>query len=130
MLTPTPRHKSSFTIDERRRMRGTIRMKGGMAKTSRRPHMLVATFNRVAFVGPIRAEVVGQIENFHIGKAHRTQFCICWSEVRAMVQGTTAAIQHNELLARERIHSILQLLDSRRLRALPSILRTWDMRCE
>jgi|CZKF01.1.fsa_nt_gi hypothetical protein len=74
---------------------------------------LVALFNRVDLVGPIRAEVVWKIEYLHIGKAHLTRFCVCWFEFRATVQRTTSTIEHNESLARECVHMIQQLLDTR-----------------
>jgi len=73
--------------------------------------MLVAAFNRVTFVGPIGAEVVGEIENLHVRKTHLTQFCECRpSSDNDSADSTT--IEHNEFLARECAHAILQLLDT------------------
>jgi len=74
--------------------------------------MLVAAFNRVTFVGPIGAEVVGEIENLHVRKTHLAQFCECRPEVRTTIQRTAPTIEHNEFLARECAHAILQLLDT------------------
>jgi len=103
-------------------------MLNGMAKALRLPSMLVALLNRVAFVGPVLAKIVGQIENLQVGKPHLAQFCECRSEVRTAVQWTAPTIEHNELLARECDHAILQLLDTRWLRTRRYVFRTGDMR--
>ena len=70
MLTPTQRHKSSFTIEERRSVGGAMPTAFGVAGAPRHHSWLVALFNRVSLVGPIGAKIVGQIEGLHIGETH------------------------------------------------------------
>ena len=70
MLTPTQRHKSSFTVDERRSVGGAIPTAFGVAGAPRHDSSLVALFNRISLAGPIGAKIVGQIEGLHIGKTH------------------------------------------------------------
>ena len=121
-------HNSSDIANERRSARSTIDNVFVVVNMPLRLSMLVALFNRVAFVGPVRAEVVGEIEYLHVGKTHLTQFCKCWSEVRTPVEGTAPTINHNEFLARKCTYSILQLLDSCWLRSWPYVFRAWNMR--
>jgi hypothetical protein len=84
----------------------------GMPDMPRRHTSLVALFNWIPLAGPIRAEVVGKIEYLHIGKTHVAQFRERRPKVRTTIPGTAAAIKHNELFSRKRVHPILQLLDS------------------
>ena len=107
MLTPTQRHKSNFIVNERQRVRGAIPMAFGIPDTPRRHTSLVALFNRVPPVGPVRAEVVSEIEYLHIDKTHVAQFRKRWPEVRTTIPGTAAAIKYNQLLSRECVHPIL-----------------------
>jgi len=84
-----------------------------MAKTLRRLSMLVAAFNRVTFVGPIGAEVVGEIENLHVRKnPSRSVFANAGPRFGQRFSGQQPTIEHNEFLARECAHAILQLLDT------------------
>lgn len=99
-----------------------------MIKAFDRVYMLIAVCNWIAFTDPIGAEVVWEVEHLHFGKAHLAQFCECGSEVWAAIQGAATAIEHNELLARERIYAILELLDAGRLRGWSYVFRTGDVR--
>ena len=55
----------------------------------------------VAFVDPIGAEVVGDVEGLHVGEAHGTKGVVSGLHVGTVSPGTASAVDHDELVARE-----------------------------
>ena len=99
----------------------------GGFRTSRHAPLLAAFLNRISLVGPVRPEIVGQIEDLHISKPHIPQFRERGSEIRAVIPRTAPTIKHNQLLSWKGVHSILQLLEPSRLRTLPYVFGSWDV---
>lgn len=126
-LAASDKHKSSFTGAERRNPRRGILLAFEESSASCPASLLASLFNRISLVGPIRAEIVGQIEDLHVGKAHLMQFCECGPEIRTANPGAAPAIEHNQLLPRERAHAVLQLLESSWLRTLAHVFRSGDV---
>src|SRR5579859_3536498 len=53
---------------------------------------LVALRHGITFIYPVGTEVVGDIQNLHVGEAHRMQGVIRRLNVGAMAPGTTSTI--------------------------------------
>src|SRR5437660_1574051 len=68
--------------------------------------------HRIAFVSPIRAEAGGKIEHAHFGESHLLQFLVRGADVRAVIIGAAAAIDHHLLVMGERRGALFQFFDA------------------
>ena len=58
---------------------------------------LVVPFNRIALGDPICAQIVSEIQSFHIGEAQVVQLLESWSQVGTTVPRTAAAVEDDVL---------------------------------
>src|SRR5215472_11131169 len=89
---------------------------------------LIALRHRVAFIHPVSAEVVSDIQDLHVGKTHGCEDVIRWFDVGTMAPGATPAIDDDELFARQGLYSLAQLLLTGCTGSGADVLRTRNMR--
>ena len=74
--------------------------RAGEQKTSTQAHntsvRLMAFFNAIAFVHPIVAEVVGDVENLHIDEAALAQLIKGRPDIGTTIPWTTAAVENDK----------------------------------
>src|SRR5450631_1189117 len=82
----------------------------------------------IAFVDPVCAEIVGNVEHLHVGEAHGLQGVICGLHVGAMAPGAAPAIQNDELSARQGLYALAELMYAALGRRGANVFRPWDVR--
>src|ERR1035438_2574989 len=87
----------------------------------------MAPFNRIALGDPICAQIVSEIQSFHIGETQVVQLLESWSQVGTTLPRTAAAVENDSLFLGERSDGGLQLLQTSGLRTCPGIHGTGDM---
>lgn len=82
----------------------------------------------IAFIHPVRAEIVRDVKHPDIAETHRTQCIVGRLDVRTMAPRTTSAINNDEFVSRERFNALAQLLDTARTGGRSDVFRARDMR--
>ena len=123
--------KSSDTVAEwRNGRRGVFKALVGSG-SFRRASLLATLFNRISLAGPISTEIVGQIEDLHVGKAHLAQLGVggniepspSCSRLLCAVPGASLVQQEEEIAGRFRyrksaftsVHAVHEVPWKRRL---------------
>jgi hypothetical protein len=75
-----------------------------------RAQKLLSLGNWIAFLDPVHPEIARNIEYLHIGKAHCVQRVVGRLDVRTMVPRATSAIDNDELVSGQSLHTFTQLL--------------------
>jgi hypothetical protein len=94
---------------------------------SLRHSFLTASGDWVSFIDPIGAEVIGNIENFHVGEAESMQLPIRGPDIRTLIPRAAPTVDDEEPTPLESLHAIPECLESRILAASTNILRSGDM---
>lgn len=74
--------------------------------------ILVAAGYRITFVYPIRAEIIGNVEHFHVFKTHGAEFLVSGIDVWAIAPGTAPAIDYDGSRARQTFQTLAELLNT------------------
>src|SRR5208337_5665301 len=82
----------------------------------------------IALLHPVRAKIFRNIEHFHVGKTQRSQCIIGWLDVRTMAPWATSAIDDDELLSGQRLHTLTQLLYAAFVGSRADVLGPGNMR--
>src|SRR5579871_1564448 len=82
---------------------------------------LLAFGDRIAFLRPVGAEAGGQIEHAHFIETALLQLLICRADVRTVIEGAAAAVDHHESIMREGFGAGAQLLHAFRSADRPDI---------
>src|SRR6266536_267869 len=73
---------------------------------------LLSPRDRIPLVDPICAEIVRDIKHLHIGKSQGAQGIVSGLHVWTMAPRAAAAVQNNELRARQGLYALPKLLQS------------------
>jgi len=69
----------------------------------------------IAFLDPICAEIVWDVEGFCVGETHGVEEVVGGFHVGAVGPGTASAVEHDEFVAREGVDAGAEALESRRI---------------
>ena len=83
--------------------------------------------DRVAFVGPVGTEVVGDVERLDVGEAHGVEGVIGRLHVGAVSPGAASAIDDDEFVARQRLDAGAETLERIRVGSRADVFGTGDM---
>ena len=72
---------------------------------------LLSLGDRIVLPDPVLAEIVGYIKELHILEAHGVELLVGGPDIRALTPGTTPAVEHDELSARQRLGALVKPAD-------------------
>src|SRR5450755_355073 len=93
-----------------------------------RAQTLFSLRDGIAFVDPVCAEIVGNVEHLHVGEAHGLQCIVGGLHVGTMAPGAAAAIQNDKLSARQGLYALAELLYAALGRRWANVFRPRDVR--
>src|SRR5579872_5703490 len=89
---------------------------------------LVAFRDGITFVDPVRAEIIGDIEGFHVGESHGLQGVVGGLHVGAVGPGAASAIEDDESLSRQGLDVGAEALQAGRIRCGSNVFGAGDVR--
>ena len=72
--------------------------------------LLLTLFRGVTLIHPVRAQIVGNVEDLQLCETLITECFVCRLYVRAVVPGAASTIDNDEPVSVESLHTLLQLL--------------------